>query len=287
MKQKVYHEIKNLLIITAAAAIYAAGISLFLDPNQLAPGGVSGISVILNRITGIETGTWYLLLNIPLVLLGIWKFGFRVMGKTAVSIVLTSWFTNLLSPVGAVTDDLLIAAAAGGILIAVGIGMVFRAGATTGGTDIIIKLLRLKFRHLKTGFLFQCTDFLIVAASGLVFHDLNIIFYALATVLICGRALDYVLYGSDEAKMLYIITDCPEKIADRLLTELDAGVTFLQGHGGYTGKEKKVILCASPKREAPLVEEIVKEEDPYAFMIVTSANEIYGEGYKDFFGEIM
>ena len=287
MKQKVYHEIKNLLILIAAAVIYAAGISLFLDPNQLAPGGVSGIAVILNRLTNIETGSWYLILNIPLVLLGIWKFGFRVMAKTAVSIFLTSYFTNLLSPIGALTDDLLISAAAGGILIAVGIGMVFRVGATTGGTDIIIKLLRLKFRHLKTGFLFLCTDFMIVAVSGFVFHDLNIIFYALATVFICGKALDYVLYGSDEAKMLYIITDYPDKIAERLMKELDAGVTFLQGHGGYTGKEKKVILCASPKREAPMVEEIVKEEDPYAFMIVTSANEIYGEGYIDFFGEVM
>lgn len=287
MKQKMTHEIKNLIMIAVASVIYAAGLSLFLDPNQLAPGGASGISVILNRVTGIETGTWYFILNIPLVLLGIWKFGYRVMAKTAVSVLLTSYFTNLLSPIGALTDDLLISAAAGGILIAVGVGLVFRAGATTGGTDIIIKLLRLKYRHLRTGFLFQCTDFLIVAASGLVFHDLNIIFYALATVFICGKALDYVLYGSDEAKMLYIITDHPDKIAERLLQELDAGVTFLQGHGGYTGKEKKVILCASPKREAPLVEEIVKEEDPYAFMIITSANEIYGEGYKDFFEEVI
>ena len=280
-------EMKDLLMITFAGVIYAAGLSLFLDPNQLAPGGVSGIAVILNRLTGIETGTLYLLLNVPLVLLGIWKFGFRVMGKTAFSIVTTSLFTNMLSPIGALTEDLFIASVAGAALLAVGIGLVFRAGATTGGTDIIIKLLRLKFRHLKTGFLFQCTDLLIVGCSGLVFRDMNIIFYALITVLVCGRVLDYVIYGSDEAKMLYIITDYPEKIAERLLQELDAGITFLHGHGAYTGKEKKVILCASPKREAPMIEEIVKEEDPYAFMIVTSASEIYGEGYKDFFGEVI
>lgn len=287
MRKEVFQEIKNFLLIVVASLIYAAGISLFLDPNQLAPGGVTGIAVILNYLIHIETGTLYLLLNIPIVLIGIWKFGIRFIIKTAVTIVLISFFTNLLTPIGALTTDLFMAGAIGGILIAVGIGMIFKAGATTGGTDIIIKILRRKYRHLKTGFLFLCTDVVIVSIAGIVFRDLNIAFYALVTVVIIGKVLDFVLYGGDEAKMLYIITEQHERIGQRLMQELNVGVTYLHGKGGWTGKEKQVIFCMVPKRLGPQVEEIVKVEDALAFMVVTSANEIYGEGYKDFFGEMM
>lgn len=287
MKNETEKELWSIVQITLAAVVYAAGISLFLDPNQLAPGGITGIAVILNRLIHMETGTLYFLLNVPVVFLGIIKFGIRFMAKTAWAILMTSLFTNLLGNVGAVTDDLLMAGTAGGILIAIGIGLIFKAGATTGGTDIIVKILRQKYRHLKTGFLFLCMDVVIVGVSGLVFGDVDIALYALATVIISGKALDYVLYGGDEAKMFYVITEVPEKIGVRLMKELEVGVTYLQGRGGWTGTEKQVVFCMVPKRLGPEVEEIVKIEDPRAFMVVTSASEIYGEGYKDFFGEVI
>lgn len=277
----------KLILIAVAAAVYAAGISLFLDPNNLAPGGVTGISVILNRLTGIETGTLYFLLNVPIVLLGIWKFGWRFIIKTAYAIVLTSFFTNLMSGYGPLTSDPLLAALAGGVLIAAGIGLIFKAGATTGGTDIIIKIIRQKYRYLKTGFLFQCTDMVIVAISGFIFRDLNIALYALIAVLISGKALDYVLYGGDEAKMIYIITANPQKVGRKLLEDLDVGITYLHGQGGWTGQEKQVIFCVVRKQLGPQIEEVVKEEDPSAFMIITSASEIYGEGYKDLFADTL
>lgn len=273
------------LVIPAAAVLYGAGISLFLDPNNLAPGGVSGIAVILNRLSGVETGTLYFLLNVPIMILGVWKFGWRFIVRTAYAIVMTSFFTNMLARYGALTDDPLLAALAGSVLIAVGIGLVFKAGATTGGTDVIIKVIRQKYRHLKTGFLFQCTDIVIVTISGLVFRDLNIALYALIAVLITGKALDYVLYGGDEAKMIYIITGKASRIGTRLLKDVDVGITYLQGKGGWTGQEKQVIFCVVRRQLGPQIEEIVKEEDPSAFMIITSASEIYGEGYKDLFAE--
>lgn len=287
MKKNLLHELKNLIMIAAASLIYAVGISLFLDPNQLAPGGVTGIAVILNRLVNVETGTLYFLLNLPIVLLGIWKFGVHFIAKTAYAIVLVSGFTNLLSPIGALTDDLLIAGAVGGVLTATGIGLIFRAGATTGGTDIIIKILRLKYRHLKTGFLFLCTDIIIVSISAIVFQDLEVAFYALVTVIISGKALDYVLYGGDEAKMLFIITEKPHEIGKRLMDELEVGVTYLQGEGGWTGNEKRVVFSMVPNRLGAEVQDIVKHEDPSSFMVVTSANEIYGEGYKDLFDEVI
>lgn len=287
MKKTGLKLVRDMAVILAASVIYAAGISLFLDPNNLAPGGVSGIAVILNRLVGIETGTLYFLLNVPIMLLGVWKFGWRFIGKTAYAIALTSFFTNCLSAYGALTDDPLLAALAGSVLIAVGIGLVFKAGATTGGTDIIIKVIRQKYRHLKTGFLFQCTDMVIVAVSGLVFKDLNIALYALIAVLISGRALDYVLYGGDEARMIYIITEKADEIGETIMEDLEVGITYLQGSGGWSGREKQVIFCVVRKQIAPQVEEIVKEQDRAAFMIVTSASEIYGEGYKDFFAETL
>lgn len=287
MRKKYRQKIRNLLQIAAASLVYAAGISLFLDPNELAPGGITGIAVILNRLVHIETGTLYFLLNLPVLLLGVWKFGVYFIAKTAYAILLISAFTNLLTPIGALTTDLLLSGAVGGVLTAIGVGLIFKAGATTGGTDIIVKILRQKYRHLKTGFLFLCMDVVIVSISGLVFRDLNVAFYALATVIISGKALDYVLYGGDEARMFYIITEASEQIGTRLMQELEVGVTYLQGRGGWTGSEKQVVFCVVQKRLGPQVEEIVKVEDADAFMIVTSANEIYGEGYKDFFGEVI
>ena len=285
MDRKIGRAIRDLVMIFVASLIFGAGISLFLDPNNLAPGGVTGISVILNRLSGVDTGTLYFLINIPIIILGIWKFGFRFMAKTAYAVILTSWAANLLAPYGPATEDPLLAALTGSVLMALGIGMIFKAGATTGGTDIMIKLVRRKFRYLKTGFLFQCTDILIVGISGLVFKNINTALYALIAVLVSGAALDYVLYGGDEAKMIYIITEKPEEIGCRLMKELEVGITYLQGSGGWTGKEKQVILCVVRRVQGPQVEELVKEEDPSAFLIITSASEIYGEGYKDLFAE--
>lgn len=271
--------------MTASCFCYALGVSLFLDPNNLAPGGVTGIAIILNRALGISTGILFLAINVPILTVGMWKFGFRFLLSTIYCTLLVSFFTDFLRNFGAVTTDPLLASLAGSVLMAVGMGGVFKAGATTGGTDIIVKLFRLKFPYMKTGFFFLVTDMLIVTASAFVFKNVDRALYAGIAVFITSFMLDLVLYGRDGAKLIYIISDNSEKITDRLLKELDIGVTYVQGQGAYSGKEKKVILCVMRKALAPRAEEIVKEEDPLAFMIVSSATEIYGEGYKSYFSE--
>lgn len=279
---------KNLLHLAGivfGSFLYAAGIALFLDPNNLAPGGLIGIAVILNRMVSVDTGTLYFLLNIPVVLLGLWKFGIKFIGSTFFAIVVNSAMTNFLAGFPPITTEPLLAALAGSILVGVGIGIVFQCGATTGGTDIIVKVLRTRYKHLKTGFLFLMTDIVIVSISGLVFRDFNVVLYAFIAVSVSGRAMDYVLYGSDEAKLIYIISNEAEKISARILEEMEIGATFLNGQGAYTGTEKRVILCVVQKKRAPELEEIVKHEDKDAFMIVSSANEIYGEGYKNILHE--
>lgn len=284
-KKTLRRRIMDYGIITAAAAIYAIAVSLFLDPNSLAPGGVTGIAIILNRLTGMETGTWMFVINIPILAIGMWKFGWKFILSTLYCTAVTSFFTNLLTPVGAVTADPLLAALAGASLMAVALGLVFKAGATTGGTDIIIKLLRLKFPHLKTGFLFLMTDAVIVTASAFVFQNLDTALYAGIVVFINSVLLDLVLYGRDGAKMFFIISDNPDPIVSRLLEELEISATYLSGMGAYTGIEKKVILCVVKKPLSPKLEEIVRQEDPKAFTIITSASEIYGEGYKSIFSQ--
>lgn len=281
MKQRIW----DYVVITIASFIYAVSVGLFLDPNSLAPGGVTGIAIIMNRLTSLETGTWMLIINIPILLLGTWKFGFRFILSTMYCTALTALFTNLLAPIGAVTTDPLLAALVGGALMAVSLGWVFKAGSTTGGTDIIIKVLRIKFPYLKTGSLFLLTDAVIVTASAFVFRNIDRALYAGLVVFITSFLLDVVLYGRDGAKLIYIISDHSDSITKRILEELDIGVTHMQGTGAYSGKEKNVIMCAIRKQLAPKAEEIVKEEDPLAFMIVTSATEIFGEGYKSYFSE--
>jgi len=284
-KKHFSHNIRRYLQITIAAAIYAAAVSLFLDPNSLAPGGVTGIAVILNRTTGVGTGTWIFLINIPILLVGLWKFGGRFLLSTIYCTVAISAFTNFFSKVEPVTNDNFLACIVGGTLLAVGVGLVFKAGSTSGGTDIIVKLLRQKYPHLKTGGLFLAIDAVIVAASILVIKDIEKALYAGVSIFLAARVLDFVLYGHDEAKLIYIISDHHQKIAGRLLETLDLGVTYVEGAGAYSGKEKKVILCAVKKHIAPKMENVVREEDPQAFMIVTSATEIYGEGHKSYFSE--
>lgn len=282
LKRKVF----DYIVITVAALLYGAALSLFLAPNMLAPGGVSGISIILNRvIPSVPTGTWIFLLNIPILILGAWKFGIKFILSTIYCTVLTSYFTNLLEPIGALTQDPLLAAIAGSSLIALSLGSVFKAGSTTGGMDIIIKVVRLKLPHLKTGFLYLVEDVIIIAVSALVFQNIDRALYAGLCALVTSFLLDLVLYGRDGAKLIFIISNHSDVIARRILEELDVGVTFLQGAGAYSGRDKKVILCIIKKPLSPKVEEIVKEEDPAAFMIFSSATEIYGEGYKNIFGE--
>ena len=191
----------------------------------------------------------------------------------------------MLSGFPALTTDKLLAAVAGATVIAVSMGMIFKAGATTGGVDIVVKVLRLRYRHLKTGNLYLIMDAMVVTLSGIMFRDLEIALYAAVAIFVSSVVMDTVLYGRDGAKMIYIISDRSEAIMARILGDLDIGITTLQGEGAYSGKEKKVLLCVMRKPLAPKAQQIVKEEDPDAFMIVSDATEIFGEGYKSYFSE--
>jgi uncharacterized membrane-anchored protein YitT (DUF2179 family) len=271
--------------ITAACFVFAAAVSLILEPNELATGGVTGISIILNKVSGIPTGTWFMIINIPIILLGIWKFGVKFILSTIYSTALVSIFANLLADYSPLTSDPLLAALAGGSLGAAALGVVFKSGSTTGGTDIIVKVLRARFPQLKTSVLVLMFDVAIVSLSALVFKNVDRALYSGLAVIIMSFVMDKVLYGTDGAKLIFIISDMSGQIAEKLLNEVQIGVTYIEGKGAYSGKEKQVIMCVIRKQLFPKAEEVIKEVDGEAFMIVSSASEIYGEGYKNIFSE--
>ena len=281
--------LKEYLIITFAALIYGVGTSLLVDPNNLAPGGMTGLAIVLNRLVGIGTGMWFLILNIPILLIAILKFGIRFTISTIYATAMISVFTDLCTKYFGryIIHDMILAVTIGSAMTAVAIGLIFKCHATSGGTDVIIKLLRLRYPHIKTGILYIMTDMIVLVIAAIVFNDLAAAMYSFLSVLVVSAVVDFVLYGRDGAKLIYIISDRPDIITARLLDELDIGATHVFAQGAYSGEKKKVIMCAIKKRLSPLAEDIVREEDPNAFMIITSASEIFGEGYKSYFDERM
>lgn len=269
--------------MSLGAIMYGAGVSLFLDPNSLAPGGTVGISIILNRFLGISTGTLYLLINIPILILGARKLGANFLGKTLYVVVVNTIVTDALAYIEPPTREPLLAAIAGSLLLGTGIGIVFQSGATTGGMDVIVKILRKKYKHIKTSSLFLALDLTVVTISGLVFRNFNTAMYALITVVLTGKFLDFILYGGDEAKLIFVVSDLSEKISASIIQGVPTGITLLKGRGAYSNKEKNVIMCVVRKQMAPKVMEIVKSEDENAFVIVSSATETFGQGYKNLF----
>ena len=238
----------NVLGIVLGSFMYACGISLFLDPNNLAPGGLIGIAVILNRLLGLETGTLFFLLNIPVVCLGLWKFGPRFIGSTFFAIAINSVFTNDMAGFGVVTTDPLLASLAGSILVGAGIAFVFRSGATTGGIDIIIKIIRMKYKHLKTGHLFLSIDIVIVVISGFVFQDFNLLdTFSIRDniylpLVLSGKKLDYMQKKLEPlAKMLGI-----NDILDKFPYEVSGGQKQRAAVARAVITDPKLILADEP-----------------------------------------
>ena len=279
--------VKKYSLIAIAALVYALGVGVVLEPAHLVTGGVTGMGIVFNYVTGVGTGTWILLLNIPILIVGAMRFGKRFIASTVYFIVMSSVFTDVIAvfvkePI--LTDPLLVAVA-GGSLTATGMGWALRNGATSGGIDIIVKLIRRRRPHMKTSTLIFLMDIVIVGVGALVLQDLEKTLYAAVSVATTSYVLDLVLYGKDEARQYLVISDKSGEIAARLLEELHTGVTYLTGQGAFSSRGKQILLCVVRKPRSSKLEGIVRDTDPQAFLIVSNATRIYGEGYKSFFGE--
>jgi uncharacterized membrane-anchored protein YitT (DUF2179 family) len=273
----------DMLLLTLGSVIFAAGVACFLDPNSIASGGVSGIAILITKfIDLLPTGTVIALINVPILLVGTIKFGFKFLASTMYAVLVSSLAVNVLGEhVGSLTNDLLLAAIGGSVLVGAGVGLVFRTGATTGGTDVIVKLLRLRFRHLPTGIVFGIVDGCVCMISGIVFKNIELTIYAVIALMVASITMNKVLYGSDSARMIYIISADNKEIARRLMEEVDVGATFMHGNGAYTGKNYEVLMVVLRAKQLPRARDIVKQTDDNAFMIVTNATSVFGQGFKE------
>lgn len=288
-KAKKINIAKKCALIILGSIIYSLGVALFLDRNALASGGVTGIAILINYVTSnvIGTGWIILIINVPLFIIGAVFFGKYFIISSVISTALSSGlielFARFVAPIMPDMQNSVIAPLVGGVLYGGGLGMIFRAGSCTGGTDIIIKLLRRKFRHLKSGVISMIIDMIIVGVSGFIYKDLELLLLTVLSIAVFTVSFDFVLYGGNSAKLVQIITteDKVRPICDGILKDLDSSATILDAKGAYSGSDKKVILCVVKNYMYPRLRDIIREYDDAAFTVVSSANEIYGEGYKD------
>ena len=283
-KQTVRRGVRAVLLITLASLFYAVSFVWCFDPNGIAFGGITGLAQLVNRLfPAIPVGVTVIVLNIPLFLLG-WKLiGGKLLVSSLYAMFISSVFIDLITPLYDWQPmDPLLACIFGGLLMGGSLGIVFLQGATTGGTDLAARLLKLKFKWLPMGKLLMGVDLTVIILVALFFQNLNTALYGLVALYISTLAMDGILYGLDNAKVAYIISDHNEQIADAIVHDLDRGVTILQGQGAYTGADKQVLMCAFKQREIASIKAAVKDIDPDAFLIVCNAHEVLGEGFRDY-----
>ena len=262
-------------------ALFALGFNIFLVPHDLNAGGITGLSMIAVRL--LNTGSIGLLsalINLPLFVLGWWKLGKRFFFGSLLGMALSSVFIDLFSGIVIVETEPLIGALYGGIACGAGLGMVFAAGFSTGGSDIIVRLLKYKWQHMPIGVINMLFDIGVAGLTGLIFNDLSKALYSFIAIFLTGQVIDAVVYRFDYSKVALIITKEYEAVAKQIGLRLDRGATFLHGEGSYSGTETRVILTAVKKQQLAELKALVVEIDPNAFIIVQEAHQVLGDGFS-------
>jgi uncharacterized membrane-anchored protein YitT (DUF2179 family) len=270
--------VMDYLLIIIGAMIVALTFRLFLFPNEIASGGVSGISTIIGHVFGIEPAITQWVFNIPLFIAGFLLLGRQFGIKTFVGTAFLPLVVYLSRDMEPLTHDPFLAALFGGVGVGLGLGLVFRGKASTGGTDLAAQIMH-KYLGLTLGISILLIDGLVVISSAIAFN-IELALYALISLYVTGKTIDLVQVGLGYAKVALIISNEPEKLRHTLLNDLNRGVTKLSGTGGYTEDERPVLMCVVNQTEVTKLKELVRLTDPLAFIIVTNANEVLGEGFK-------
>lgn len=265
--------------ILVGSVILAVGMNMFMIPNMLAPGGISGLAVVLYHLFRLPVGVTIILLNIPLFITGYLVLGPRVVIQSLLGTILFSIAVEATAPyLPAATDDLLLASVYGGVVMGVGVGLVFRYRGSTGGTGLL-SLILAKAKGISPGQAMLWGDLVVLAAAVFVFGS-EAAMYAAVALFVSVKVIDGILEGLGLAKSVIIITKSGEAINEKLLYELGRGVTWLQGHGGYTGQSREVLLCVVTRQQTASLKTIIREIDPAAFVIIGNATEVHGEGFQ-------
>lgn len=279
--QELYHKYKWIVATVLGSAIFALGFALFLGPNDMNAGGISGLAQIAVELTGMGTvGGLSIIINLPLFILGGLKIGRRFFLGSMIGMVLSSVLIDAFAVIAIPTPEPLIAVLYGGVICGVGLGLVFVNGTSTGGSDILVRLLKLRYRNVPIGQISMVFDAIVVVLTGLVFQDVSKALYTGVTVYLSGKVVDAVVYNFDYSKVALIISDHHETIAQAIGRELDRGATFLHAEGSYSHNPKKVVLAAVKKQQLAELKELVVHIDPNAFIIVQEAHQVLGDGFS-------
>lgn len=273
----------DVLVITVGSVIYAVSVDVFTAPNHIAPGGITGLSTVLNYLFHTPIGLVAFLINVPIIIWGVMEIGYKLVVKTLFCIALSSAMIDILAPVLPTYEgNLILAALIAGVLEGLGLSLTFIRGATTGGTDMIARLLSHRMPHLSMGKLMLAVDGIIVLFSALVYGSVDNAIYACIVIFVCTKLIDAVLYGTDSGtgKMFLVMSPKVRQMGDRIIKEVDRTVTYLDSHGGYTKEPGETMLCVVRRFEVYQLQTIIREEDRNAFVIVGDAGEITGEGFR-------
>jgi len=269
--------------IVLGCVIGGVAYPLFLVPNNIAPGGLTGVATILNYLFGLPVGITSLVLNIPLFLIGYRAMGRVFVWRSLVATVLFSLAIDMIK-VRPMTVDPLLGTLYGGILLGAGLGLILRGGATTGGTDMAARMVHSRLPFITVGAFLFLIDCVVVVAAGMVMGTSEGL-YALISIFVSSKVIDMVMVGFTANKACFIMTEQWEKVSSRLMFEMNRGVTQLTARGAYSGKERPVVLCVASRQEVARLKDIVREEDEKAFMFVTEAHEALGEGFARLNGD--
>lgn len=269
--------------VALGAAIFSLGFDLFLTPHELNAGGLSGLAQIVVTLLGVgSVGLLTAIINLPLFLIGYKWLGKKFFFGSLFGMAMLSLTLELFSHLPVPEVDPLLSTLYGGVACGLGLGLVFVAGGSTGGSDIIVRLLQRKWRHVPIGTINIVFDATVAILTGMVFHDMSRTLYTGVTVFISGKVIDMVVYSFDYSRVAMIISDRYEQVADMILTKLERGVTYLDGEGAYSHTEKKVILTAVKKHQMAELKSSVSEIDPNAFVIVQEAHQVLGDGFSHY-----
>lgn len=281
-RRKIREITPDLLLWLVGCLFYSAAVHTFTSPNRIAPGGVTGLASVVNYCFGWRIGTLSFIMNVPLFILAAIFLGRRFIVRTAFVTTLISLVMNMIEPFAPqYTGDRLLAALFGGLFMGIGSAFIFLRGATTGGVDILAKLFRIKWQHISIGRLILFMDIVVVVISGFVYHSLESALYAVITIFVSSRAIDYIMYGTGNGKMLMVITKRSGEITKAVTEKMNRGVTIVPIKGGYTGEDKTMLIFAVRTSEVARLNKIIRSIDTNPFTIISEAGEILGEGFKN------
>lgn len=279
--KKAWKDIISVGKIVLGCGIFGLGFNLFLEPNGLNAGGLSGLAMVFTHLTKLGTiGTLTAIMNLPLFAISGLKIGKKFVLGSLIGMVFSALFLDVFSLIPAPDTEPLVGALYGGVLCGLGLGVVFSSGASTGGSDIIVRLLKMKWRNVPIGSIAIGFDLVVVALTGLVFRDITRALYCGVAIYISGLVVDAVVYRFDYSKVVLIISPCSDEIAQAITGKLERGVTYLNGQGYYSGRDTKVILTAVKRQQLAELKQMVVDIDEHAFIIVQEAHQVLGDGFS-------